>query len=210
MVVSPIEDKLNFLREAVKAITAHGSFLLSTGRISKYWVPIGDLRTREVVDAFTDVLRHGLSNLDDQTNRATVFYPKYTTTSEDDFPLDFVEWMFSTLVGATRQICSVGYDQHSGTVDIPESAPTGTWIGVFSISVHTDAIVKIVDELIRRKRPVKSILVLVEREQATRQALLLRGVHLIPLVVCDVRTGEPKHLLEIADKPYLDYHEYFA
>ena len=208
---SPVRQHLNVLRRRIESITIRGCFLLSTGEISNYWVPIGELRTCEVTDAIISILRVCLPKFQREANVGAVFWPQFTTTSEDDFPLDFIvsQRPRTEATEQTLSFCSVNFDRHHNRVDLPEDSPLDTWLGIFTISVHTDMITSILDALYRRKRIVRHVLVIVERDKVTRNHLLQRGVQLVPLVVCDEHTGEPATVLDLMKQPYASYHKYF-
>jgi hypothetical protein len=213
MTIAPVQKYLHTLCQCVKDASVSGGFLLSTGEVSNYWVAINKLRTPQVTDAIIGVLRACLPNFQREANVKNVFVPQLTTTSEDIFPWDFVFSQLRSHRTTTKQalnFCSLNFDRHHEVVEIPEGAPLGAWLGIFAISVHVDMLVSVVEGLQRRKLVIDHILVLLEREHVTRQSLLQRGVHLVPLVVCDLLTGEPKSILDMEQPPYTDYRKYFA
>lgn len=209
-----VEEHLRMLRQYVKDATVRGSFLLSTGEVSNYWISVDRLRSYDVSKAVGSILRVCLPRFQLETNVGTVFVPQFTTTSEDDLPLDPIlhqlrdDDTFNT--ERSLSFCNIGFDRHRKEVRIPEGTDLGVWLGVFALSVHADTITAILDTLRRRKRVVNHILVLVERERFTREELQRRGIHLVPMIVCNEETGEPQSVLDIARPPYTTYHHYFV
>lgn len=213
MTSSLASEHLNILCQCVRSATVHGGFLLSTGKTSKYWVAIGRLRAPYVIDAVLDTLRVCLPNFQSKTSIETILVPQFTTTSEDEFPFDFVISQlrnYTVADGRSLNFCGINFDRHLREVEIPENLPPGKCLGLFAISVHVDMIMAIVDALQHRKRTIHHVLVIIEREQITRQRLQKRGVELVPCIVCDEYTGEPTTILDMKKLPYLNYHEYFV
>jgi hypothetical protein len=213
MAILSIQKHLHILRQCVKESTVQGSFLISTGEVSNYWIPINKLRTHNVTSSVVGILQTCLPNFQHETNVGTVYVPQLTTTSEDIFPWDFVVNQLRSYMETTKQsmnFCSLNFDRHHNVVEIPEGTPIGSWLGAFAISVHVDMIVAVVDALRRHKREVNHVLVLVERDNVTRQLLQQRGIHLVPLIVCNESTGEPTTILDMTKSPYDAYHKYFV
>lgn len=208
---------LKTLCEGVKAARVQGGFLLSTGELSNYWIPIDRLRTYQNIAAIVEILQVCLPNLQRATGAETIFTPKITTSTADTFPLDIIvsiaisQLQKNTITSPQKPLnfCSVNFDQYREVVSVPEGSPSGTWLGVFTMSAHVKMITTILGQLQRRERKVKYALVLIEREQVTRQRLQQQEISLIPLVICDEDTGEPTAILDIHRLPYNNYHKYF-
>src|SRR5690349_21837891 len=117
MAILLIQKYLNTLRQCVKEATVRGSFLISTGEVSNYWIPINKLRTYDVTSAVIGTLQVCLPNFQHEANVETVFVPQLTTTSEDIFPWDFV---VNQLRSRTEDVkrpmnyCSLNFDRHHG------------------------------------------------------------------------------------------------
>lgn len=219
MTSSPVRQHLDTFCRLVKAATIPGGFLLSTGEVSNYWLPIDKLRSYEVTSAVVEILQTCLPRLRQASKAETVFVPKLTTSTADTFPLDMIvsmalnQFQRTATGGAAGKFFdfhTLNFDQYREIVSIPEGAPSGTWLGIFSMSAHVKLITTMLDELHRRQRTVEYVLVLIERERVTRQRLQQRGITLVPLIVYDETTNQPTSILDLHYAPYTDYHQYFA
>jgi hypothetical protein len=198
------------LRQQVQDVIAPGSFLLSTGELSRYWVRIGDL-----ADATQGLIATIVAGCIPRFHRyaqiGTVFVPRLTMTSQDEHPLDFVPRDVPGLLASGDfpvKFVRVRFENHN-QVDIPDTEGPGSWLGILTLSVHFDMIMTILDSLERRHHPVSHVLVVVEREKRTRESLTARGVNLVPMIICTGETGQARTIIEMTEEPYRQYHKFF-
>jgi hypothetical protein len=213
MTYNQVTQPLEILRQEVKAVTKHGTFLLSTGIPSRYWVAIGELRYVDAVQsAIARVLGCCLPRFNSLAKIGTVFVPMSMDCNDDDYPIDIVVgnlWRSAVPFLTPLQLVKTQFDHHR-LVQAPPFEQQGNWLGIFVLSVHLDMIAQVLDSLIDRGHKVTHFLVMIERENETRDYLSARGVELVPLLVCDNETGEPKTILEKMEPPYARYHRFFA
>ena len=106
-----LEKDMTILKDKANSCRKTGKFLLSTARMSDFWIDINEFNTRMVVDSLIEVSSHFITQYYANQGNFSLAIPKYNNSSEKSFPIDYILESAIEISGLTNEINKVYVSQ---------------------------------------------------------------------------------------------------